>query len=243
MESERHPGMMRAGRIRGLAFTAVCLAAIVSTTAVVASIVQSLPGWAKYDQQPYKTCSSGQTPVSPVDLPASSILPFLIVVSSGSVESPSPLGRLLYPDAATVRLARASLLNSKEWNGVRVRGLKWQASWLVRSYYLAWTLDNDQVVERLLNRSYMSRGVYGVGCAAQRFLGKKWDSLSVSEAAQLAATWRFGSWADPCREESSAKASRDRIIFTLHDAAAITMEEAQRAAMEPLNLQSWCDQQ
>ena len=42
------------------------------------------------------------------------------------------------------------------------------SSWMVRSYSLALSLEYDEVIERLLNRGYMTRGIYGVECAAQR---------------------------------------------------------------------------
>lgn len=95
--------------------------------------------------------------------------------------------------------------------------------------------DKDRILTMYLNQIYFGRGAYGAKVAAREYFGKPLASLTLAEAATLAAFIRGPElyWRDPER----ARGRRDWVLARMADLGMISRQEARRAQAEPLRLQ------
>lgn len=96
--------------------------------------------------------------------------------------------------------------------------------------------DKDEVLGVYLNTVYFGRGAYGVESAAQRFFGTTTASLSLPQAALLAACIRSPTRYDPFVHPAEALERRNLVLQEMRDQDYITAEEATNASAEPLGL-------
>ncbi len=99
-------------------------------------------------------------------------------------------------------------------------------------------LDKDEILELYLNQIYLGSGAYGVAEAAQTYFGKSITTLSIAEAAQLAALPRAPSRLSPHGNAEAAEAGRRQVIARMLetgriDAAASEVALANRPRVLP----------
>jgi penicillin-binding protein 1C len=97
-------------------------------------------------------------------------------------------------------------------------------------------LDKDTILETYLNRVEFGPNVEGAEAAARQYFGKRARSLSLAEAATLAAIPRGPSLYDPRRGTERLLRRRDRVLDRMAEAGFVAPSEAQSAKTEPLRL-------
>jgi penicillin-binding protein 1C len=98
------------------------------------------------------------------------------------------------------------------------------------------TLDKDRILVEYLNRIYFGNHAYGVDAAVRTYLDKSVDSLSIAEAALIAALPRAPEALDPWEHPDEARAARNRVIQRMQDLGWIDSIEADAARAQPLGL-------
>lgn len=93
-----------------------------------------------------------------------------------------------------------------------------------------------EILELYLNHIYFGGGAYGIDAAAQQYFGKDAKSLSLEQAALLAALPRAPSYYDPRRRPDEARARRDLVLSLMAEQGRIDAEEAEKASGRPLRL-------
>ncbi|WP_158916512.1 transglycosylase domain-containing protein [Caulobacter sp. S45] len=105
---------------------------------------------------------------------------------------------------------------------------------------LAWriegTLSKDEILELYLNRIYFGDGAYGVEAAAQTYFGKSARTLTLSEAALLAALPKAPSRLDPANDLDAALARSRIILGQMRQDGWITDAQRQAAIAAPPKL-------
>jgi len=103
------------------------------------------------------------------------------------------------------------------------------------------SLSKDEILERYLNVIYLGNGVYGVEAASRDLFGKGVASLSLQEAALLAAVTKSPTNYAPREFRERARKRRDLVIGLMRDQGYVTLAAAQRATAEPLKVaaSSW----
>lgn len=99
------------------------------------------------------------------------------------------------------------------------------AGWLEARY------SKDQILTLYLNRVYLGAGTYGVSAAAERYFGRRVQSLGVYESAMLAGLLKAPSRYSP-RTNLKAAETRTDIVLANMVAAGYLDEDAMRAAKE-----------
>jgi len=94
----------------------------------------------------------------------------------------------------------------------------------------------QEILELYLNHIYFGGGAYGIEAAAQQYFGKDAKSLSLEQAALLAALPRAPSYYDPRRRPEEARARRDLVLSLMAEQGRIDAEEAEKAKARPLRL-------
>ena len=94
----------------------------------------------------------------------------------------------------------------------------------------------EEILELYLNHIYFGGGAYGIEAAAQQYFGKSAKSLSLEQAALLAALPRAPSYYDPRRRPDEARARRDLVLSLMAEQGRIDAEEAEEAKGRPLRL-------
>jgi penicillin-binding protein 1A len=122
---------------------------------------------------------------------------------------------------------------AKEWVG-HERSL----SRKIREAFLALKLEvyfsKGELLERYLNQVYLGRGAYGFEEASFVYFGHSASSLSIAEAALLAALPPQPSALNPIKTPLRAKRRRDHVIHELHHLGWIKEQDATAALSEPL---------
>ena len=95
-------------------------------------------------------------------------------------------------------------------------------------------LEKDRILELYLNEIYLGLQSYGVAAAAQAYFNKSLDSLTISEAAFLAALPKAPNNYNPFRFPEAARARRDWVIDRMADDHAITQDQARAAKADPI---------
>ena len=90
-------------------------------------------------------------------------------------------------------------------------------------------LDKERILELYLNEIYLGFGSYGVAAAALNYFNKSLDSLTLAEAAFLAALPKAPNNYNPFNYPNAARDRRNWVIRRMQSDGAITAEEAQIA--------------
>lgn len=94
--------------------------------------------------------------------------------------------------------------------------------------------SKQQVLEAYLNTIYFNHGRYGIDAAARYYFGKPAASLSLTEAASLAAMPKSPVLYDPARYPARNEERRNTVLDLMADQGIITREQADAAKLEPV---------
>src|SRR6267378_2619708 len=101
------------------------------------------------------------------------------------------------------------------------------------------TYSKQQILELYFNQIYYGNQAYGVKAAAQTYFGKAdLSKLTLAEAALLAGLPQAPSVLDPTQAENVDRAEQRRlyVLNQMVDTAAITQDQADAAAAEPIKV-------
>ena len=87
----------------------------------------------------------------------------------------------------------------------------------------------EEILERYLNTVYFGQGAYGVEAASETYFGHKSRSLTLQEAAMLAALIKSPATYDPRDHPRRAKIRRDYVIDRMVSLRMLTQAEGERA--------------
>lgn len=107
------------------------------------------------------------------------------------------------------------------------------------AFQLERQLSKEQIMELYLNNIYFGRGIYGVQAACQRFWDKPLESLTLAEAATLAAVAKSARLYSPLNAPANAVQRRNVIVKVMFKRGLITNDEYQRAIKETLEIQDY----
>ncbi len=110
----------------------------------------------------------------------------------------------------------------------------------VQEMYLAVELEKrlkkDEILALYLSRIYLGNRAYGVDGAARVYFGKTAYELTIAEAAFLAALPKAPSRLGNEGDQGKAKERQRYVLAQMVNADFITLEDAQKAAEEPLDI-------
>ena len=95
-------------------------------------------------------------------------------------------------------------------------------------------LSKDRILELYLNQIYLGKRSYGVAAAALNYFDKSLDSLTIAEAAYLAALAKGPSNYHPIRRYNAAITRRNWVLGQMARNQFITVAEAAAAKKAPL---------
>jgi membrane peptidoglycan carboxypeptidase len=98
------------------------------------------------------------------------------------------------------------------------------------------TLTKDQIFEQYLNFVYFGHGAYGIGTAAEYYFGRSADSLSLPQAALLAAQISAPSIYDPIAKPKAALDQRNVVLRDMLKYKLISETEYEEALAAPIKL-------
>ena len=97
-------------------------------------------------------------------------------------------------------------------------------------------LSKERILELYLNEIYLGLGSYGVAAAALNYFGKSLDSLSIAEAAYLAALPKAPNNYHPERRHRAAVSRRNWVLSRMAEDGHITRRQALLAERQPLGV-------
>jgi 1A family penicillin-binding protein len=97
-------------------------------------------------------------------------------------------------------------------------------------------LTKDQILEHYLNVIYLGNGLYGVEAASRDLFGKSVQSISLQQAAVLAAVTRSPTNYAPREFPDRARQRRNLVISLMRDQGFISRVNAERATAEPMRI-------
>ncbi|WP_436641203.1 penicillin-binding protein 1A [Microbaculum sp. FT89] len=110
----------------------------------------------------------------------------------------------------------------------------------IKEALLALRIENaftkDQILELYLNEIYLGLGAYGIAAAALIYFDKSVDSLTIAEAAYLAALPKAPNNYHPFRQPERAIERRNWVIDRMEENGFITPDEADAARNSPLEV-------
>ncbi|MBT4940845.1 MAG: penicillin-binding protein 1A [Rhodospirillaceae bacterium] len=95
-------------------------------------------------------------------------------------------------------------------------------------------LEKNRILELYLNEIYLGFGSYGVAAAALNYFNKSLDSLTIAEAAFLAALPKAPNNYNPFKHPKAARGRRDWVVGRMLKDGVITPEQARIAKLTPL---------
>jgi penicillin-binding protein 1A len=95
-------------------------------------------------------------------------------------------------------------------------------------------LTKNRILELYLNEIYLGFGSYGVAAAALNYFNKSLDTLTIAEAAFLAALPKAPNNYNPFIHPKAARGRRDWVIKRMLDDSVISIDEARVATLSPL---------
>lgn len=98
------------------------------------------------------------------------------------------------------------------------------------------TFDKEEILERYLNTVYLGAGAYGVQAAAENYFGRDAISLTLQEAALLAALIKAPARYDPRDHPVRARARRDYVIDRMAELELVGSGDAAEAKTAPLGV-------
>lgn len=120
--------------------------------------------------------------------------------------------------------------------GTRERTLVSKVFEALLALKLEQSLSKDEILERYLNIAYFGHRSYGLAAAARTYFGISVRELSTAQCALLAGLPQSPSSLDPFFNKDAAKSRQERVLAAMHETGALTEQEAQQAAREPLVL-------
>jgi penicillin-binding protein 1B len=116
----------------------------------------------------------------------------------------------------------------------------------IQEQFMALVLDSrftkDQIFELYLNEITLGQrgpfAIHGVGEASRIFFGKDVSNVTLAEAATLAGMIRQPSALNPFRNPERARVRRNVVLAEMAKAKVITEEAAEKAAAEPVKVQT-----
>lgn len=96
--------------------------------------------------------------------------------------------------------------------------------------------SKDQILEMYLNQIYYGHGSYGIEAAAQLYFGKRASELTLAESALLAGIPKGPKYYSPYMNMKNAKDRQYTILAAMAEGGSITMDEADAAYAELLEL-------
>ncbi len=108
------------------------------------------------------------------------------------------------------------------------------------SVILETRLTKEEIFALYCNQVYLGQqagfSIHGLGQAADAYFGKDVTNLTLSEAAFLAGLIRSPNRYNPYHDISTATSRRNQVLDSMVEAAALNLEEANRAKAEPLKV-------
>jgi penicillin-binding protein 1A len=95
-------------------------------------------------------------------------------------------------------------------------------------------LSKDRILELYLNEIFLGQNAYGVTAAAQRYFGKPLESLTLAEAAYLAALPKAPSDLHPVRQRERSVERRNYVLRQMRENGMIDEAAFEAARAEPL---------
>jgi len=95
-------------------------------------------------------------------------------------------------------------------------------------------LEKNRILELYLNEIYLGFGSYGVAAAALNYFNKSLDTLTIAEAAFLAALPKAPNNYNPFKHPKAARGRRDWVIGRMLKDEVITAKDARIAKLTPL---------
>jgi penicillin-binding protein 1A len=96
--------------------------------------------------------------------------------------------------------------------------------------------QKDEILEAYLNQVHFGHRWYGIESAARHYFGKSSSTLSLAEAATLAAVINGPGIFDPINHPERAKERRDLVLALMANQNLITRTEAEAAQAEPVSV-------
>lgn len=96
--------------------------------------------------------------------------------------------------------------------------------------------SKDQILERYLNISLFSNGVYGIGTAANYYFSKPVQDLTLGESAMLIGLLKNPSGYNPKTRPKQAQQRRNVVLGQMEKYGSITPEKAEQEKKKPLGL-------
>ncbi|HEX7822908.1 MAG TPA: PBP1A family penicillin-binding protein [Sphingobium sp.] len=127
----------------------------------------------------------------------------------------------------TQQLAKGAFLTADRTAGRKIREV------MIAFWLEAW-LTKDQILERYLSNVYFGDNVYGLRAAARHYFNRPPESLTVSQAAILAAVLKAPSRLAPTQNLAGARARAALVTQAMVKAGFLTA--AERAALKPARL-------
>jgi penicillin-binding protein 1C len=103
-----------------------------------------------------------------------------------------------------------------------------------RALQLEWRYSKAEILEHYFNLAPYGGNLVGVEAAARLYFDKPAASLSLGEAALLAAIPNDPNANRPDEHVTAARAARDKVLRLLHERGVITGEDRRQARAEPL---------
>src|SRR5579864_5936483 len=98
------------------------------------------------------------------------------------------------------------------------------------------TYSKDKILELYLNQIYLGMGAYGIAAASLLYFDKSVHELTIAEAAYLAALPKGPGILQPFRFHDRAVERRNWVIDRMAENGYITVQQADKAKKEPLNV-------
>lgn len=110
----------------------------------------------------------------------------------------------------------------------------------IKEMFVAMELEKvytkQDILEFYLNNIYYSNGYYGIQAAAQGYLGKDTNDLSLSEMAYLSAIPNRPTWYDPYEHPENTITRRNRILKDMLEDEAISQSQYNEAINEDIKV-------
>ena len=107
---------------------------------------------------------------------------------------------------------------------------------IFRAFNLERNHSKDDIFELYLNVIPMAGNIYGVGAASEIYFDKSPDELSLEEAATLIGITNAPTKYNPYTNPDACTEKRNKVLYAMLDAGAISDEEYQKAVASPLTL-------
>ncbi len=104
----------------------------------------------------------------------------------------------------------------------------------ILAFRIEGALEKDRILELYLNEIYLGFGSYGVAAAALNYFNKSLDTLTIAEAAFLAALPKAPNNYNPFKHPKAARGRRDWVVGRMLNDGVITPDEARIAKLTPL---------